>query len=69
MATPSNSDAMFYYFTNELDFEPEFMGRLKMAYGVASLIGIFCYNKFFKSVAFKPMLIGTSLICSVLSCS
>lgn len=69
MATPSSSDAMFYYYTNELNFHPEFMGRMKMIHGIASLLGIILYNKYLKAISFKKMLIWSSIICSVMGCT
>ena len=63
---PTSADAMFYYYTNELSFAPEFMGRLKFACGVASLGGIILYNKWLKNVTFKTMFTSTTLICCCL---
>lgn len=63
---PTSADAMFYYYTNELNFKPEFMGRLKFACGVASLGGIIIYNKWLKAVSFKSMFTSTTLICCCL---
>lgn len=40
-----------------------------MAYGMASLIGIYSYNRFFKGVGFKSMLVITSILCSILGSS
>lgn len=63
---PTSSDAMFYYYTNELGFKPEFMGRLKFACGVASLSGILIYNKWLRNISFKSMFTGTTIICACL---
>lgn len=35
-----------------------------MAYGIASLIGITSYNRYFKNVQFKSLLISTSVLCA-----
>jgi len=64
MVTPSTGDAMFYFYTNELGFRPEFMGRLRMIWGVATLLGIIIYNKYLKEVSFKKILVVSSFICS-----
>jgi predicted MFS family arabinose efflux permease len=45
MMMPTAADAMFYFYTNKLHFTPEFMGRMKLAYGIASLVGILLYNR------------------------
>mmetsp|Transcript_25847 Transcript_25847/g.25394 ORF Transcript_25847/g.25394 Transcript_25847/m.25394 type:complete len:345 (-) Transcript_25847:45-1079(-) len=62
MCTPSSGDAMFFYYTNDLGFEYEFMGRMKMAWGLATLIGMLVYNKWLKGVGFKPMFLSSCLI-------
>lgn len=69
MMTPSSADAMFYFYTNELGFKPEFMGRLKMAHGLANLIGIYLYNKYLKNTNFKSMMLWSTVICAGASCT
>jgi folate/biopterin transporter len=68
-AIPSCSDTMFFYYTNELKFEPEFMGKMKMAYGVGTIIGMIIYYSFLHQYDFKIMLIVTTFICSFISLS
>lgn len=65
MVIPTTSDAMFFFYTNKLGFKPEFMGRLKMAYGLASVIGIYCYNRWLKHVRFQSVFLWSSVICAV----
>jgi len=43
-ATPSPDSAMFYFTTNELGFDPEFLGRIRLASSVASLAGVLSYR-------------------------
>jgi folate/biopterin transporter len=69
MSTPYCGDAMFFYYTNKLGFSPEFMGRLKMVQGFASLIGICVYNQWLRDVSFKSIIISTTIIYSVVSSS
>lgn len=38
-ATPTADTAMFYFYTNELHFTPEFLGRVRLAGSFASLAG------------------------------
>ncbi|KAI8471551.1 MAG: BT1 family-domain-containing protein [Monoraphidium minutum] len=54
-ATPSADTAMFYFYTNHLHFEPEFLGRVRLAGSVASLAGVAIYNTFLKKVPLKRM--------------
>eukprot|EP00744_Colponema_vietnamica_P008603 GILI01012265.1.p1 GENE.GILI01012265.1~~GILI01012265.1.p1 ORF type:complete len:471 (+),score=118.94 GILI01012265.1:179-1591(+) len=60
-ATPSTGDSMFFFYTNHLGFTPEFMGRLRLAYGVATLLGIFMYHKLFKNMDFRKVLLWTTI--------
>lgn len=38
-ATPSADSAMFYFQTNQLGFQPEFLGRVRLVGSLASLAG------------------------------
>ena len=40
------TSAFFFFTTNELGFEPEFLGRVRLVTSIASLIGIFIFQKF-----------------------
>eukprot|EP00340_Litonotus_pictus_P008186 CAMPEP_0170515606 /NCGR_PEP_ID=MMETSP0209-20121228/2020_1 /TAXON_ID=665100 ORGANISM="Litonotus pictus, Strain P1" /NCGR_SAMPLE_ID=MMETSP0209 /ASSEMBLY_ACC=CAM_ASM_000301 /LENGTH=414 /DNA_ID=CAMNT_0010800173 /DNA_START=923 /DNA_END=2170 /DNA_ORIENTATION=+ len=62
MATPSYSDPLFYFYTTELKFSPIIMGRLKLVYGIASVIGIFLYNKYLRAISFKRIIWATTLL-------
>lgn len=43
-ATPSADTAMFYFYTNSLGFDAEFMGRVRLLGSLASLAGVGTYN-------------------------
>lgn len=65
-ATPSAESAFFYFTTNELHFDPEFLGRVRLVTSVASLVGVWAFQKYFKKIPFKVIftwgiLISTSL--------
>jgi hypothetical protein len=53
---------MFYFYTNELHFSPEFLGRVRLAGSIASLAGVALYNGVFKAVPLKKMLLGAMLL-------
>ncbi|CAK9000578.1 unnamed protein product, partial [Durusdinium trenchii] len=55
-ATPTAGSAMFYFYTNELHFAPEFLGRSQLVGSLASLAGIVLYNRVFSSVPVKDYL-------------
>ena len=54
--TPGAESAMFYFTTNELGFEAEFLGRVRLATSVAALIGVWVYNRFLKAVPLRQIL-------------
>ena len=62
MMTPSYSDPLFYFYTDVLKFSPIIMGRLKLIYGVASVLGILLYNKVLKNVGFKKIVFYTTIL-------
>ncbi len=62
-STPNADSAFFYFTTNELGFEPEFLGRVRLVTSVAALLGVFVYQKFLKNVSFRNIL-GWSVIIS-----
>ena len=68
-ATPSADSAFFYFTTNELGFEPEFLGRVRLVTSVASLIGIGLFQRFLKNIPFRSLMGWTTVISSVLGMS
>lgn len=69
LSTPSTSDAMFFYYTNELGFSPEFMGRLRLAQGLAMLLGQLAYQWFLKNISFKQILTWSAVFYSLVTLS
>lgn len=47
---------MFYFYTEQLHFSPEFLGRVTLASKVASLVGVGVYNFALKSVPLSTTL-------------
>ncbi|MGK7945179.1 MAG: folate/biopterin family MFS transporter [Microcystaceae cyanobacterium] len=64
-ATPSADSAFFFFTTNELGFEAEFLGRVRLVTSLAAIIGIFIYQKYLKTVSF-PKILGWSMVLSTL---
>lgn len=60
-ATPSPDSAMFYFYTNELHFQPEFLGKLRLVSSIASLAGVTLYRTKLKEVPLKNVLFWTAL--------
>eukprot|EP00434_Breviolum_minutum_P024017 symbB.v1.2.021194.t1/scaffold1819.1/size114121/3 len=65
-ATPTAGSAMFYFYTNELHFAPEFLGRSQLVGSLASLAGIVLYNRVFATVPLKDYLFRVQGIAVVL---
>jgi folate/biopterin transporter len=65
-ATPSADSAFFFFTTNELGFEPEFLGRVRLVTSLASLLGVWLFQRFLKTVPFRTILGWSIVISSVL---
>jgi folate/biopterin transporter len=65
-ATPSADSAFFFFSTNELGFEPEFLGRVRLVTSFASLIGVWVFQRFLKTVSFRKILGWSIFISSLL---
>ena len=65
-ATPNAESAFFYFTTNELGFTPEFLGRVRLVTSVASLLGIWLFQRFFKAIPFRSILGWMTVISTLL---
>lgn len=63
--TPGSESAMFFFTTNELGFEPEFLGRVRLVSSLAMLIGVWAFQRFFKAVRFR-VIFGWAIVSSSL---
>lgn len=64
--TPTSDAAFFFFSTNELGFEPEFLGRIRLVTSVASLIGIWLFQRFFKTIPFRTIFTWTTVLSALL---
>lgn len=64
-ATPSSDSAFFFFTTNELGFQPEFLGRVRLVTSIASLLGVWLFQRFFRDVPFRQIF-GWSIAVSTL---
>ncbi|MBD2665058.1 folate/biopterin transporter [Richelia sinica FACHB-800] len=62
-STPSADSAFFFFFTNDLHFQPEFLGRVNFFNSIASLIGIWIFQRFLKTIPFR-VICGWSILIS-----
>ncbi len=65
-ATPGSESAFFFFTTNELHFQPEFLGRVHLVTSVAALVGIWIFQRFLKSVPFRVIFAWSTIISTVL---
>ncbi len=65
-ATPTADSAFFFFSTNELGFEPEFLGRVRLVTSLASLVGIFLFQRYLKTVPFRKILGWSTIIAAAL---
>jgi folate/biopterin transporter len=65
-ATPTADAAFFFFSTNELGFQPEFLGRVRLVTSIASLVGIWLFQRFFKTVPFRVIFGWTTVISTIL---
>ncbi len=65
-AMPTAESAFFFFTTNELGFEPEFLGRVRLVTSLASLVGIWLFQKFFKTVPFRQIFAWSTVISAAL---
>ncbi len=65
-ATPSADTAFFYFTTNELDFNPEFLGTIRFFGSWAALLGVWLFQRFFKSVPTRKIFFWTTIISTLL---
>ncbi len=64
-AMPTTESAFFFFATNELGFEAEFLGRISFVTSLASLAGIWLFQRFLKTVPFR-VIFGWSIVISAL---
>ncbi|MEM9265072.1 MAG: folate/biopterin family MFS transporter [Cyanobacteria bacterium P01_F01_bin.13] len=64
-ATPSADSAFFFFTTNDLGFEPEFLGRVRLVTSLAALIGIGIFQRFLKAVPFRTIFAWSTVLAAL----
>jgi folate/biopterin transporter len=64
--TPTGESSFFYFVTNDLGFTPEFLGQVRLISSLASLIGIFVFQRYLKAVPFRTIFGWTTVLSSLL---
>jgi folate/biopterin transporter len=65
-ATPSSDSAFFFFSTNDLGFGPEFLGRVRLVTSIASLVGVWAFQRFLKAVPLRRIFLWSTIISVVL---
>jgi len=65
-ATPSADTAFFYFTTNELNFNPEFLGTIRFFASWAGLFGIWLFQRFFRGVPTRKIFFWTTIVSTLL---
>ena len=65
-ATPSSDSAFFFFSTNELGFQPEFLGRVRLVTSIAALVGIWLFQRYLKAIPFRVIFGWSTVIASAL---
>ena len=60
-STPTSEGAFLYFMTNDLGMGPEFLGRARLVTAAASLVGVWGYQKYLRTVPIKKILLWTSI--------
>ena len=68
-STPTSEGAFLYFMTNDLGMGPEFLGRVRLVTAAAGLLGVWAYQKYFRSVPIKDILFWTSIASTPLGLS
>jgi folate/biopterin transporter len=64
--TPTGESAFFYFSTNELGFPPEFLGRVRLVTSLASLIGVWVFQRFLKTIPFRQIFTWTTILSALI---
>ncbi|MBF2065303.1 MAG: folate/biopterin family MFS transporter [Calothrix sp. C42_A2020_038] len=64
--TPTADSAFFFFTTNELHFEPEFLGRVRLVTSIASLVGVWIFQRYLKTVPFRVIFGWTIVLSTIL---
>jgi folate/biopterin transporter len=65
-ATPTADSAFFFFTTNELHFNPEFLGMVRLVTSVAGLFGVWVFQRFLKAVPMRRIFLWTTIISAIL---
>jgi len=68
-STPTADAAFFFFTTNDLGFQPEFLGRVQLITRVATLIGVGIFQQYLRGVPFRTIFAWSTVLSSLLGMS
>jgi folate/biopterin transporter len=68
-ATPTTESAFFFFTTNELGFDPEFLGRVRLVTSLAALVGVWLFQRFLKNLPYRVIFGWSTVISTVIGLS
>jgi folate/biopterin transporter len=68
-ATPTAESAFFFFTTNELGFDTEFLGRVRLVTSLAALVGVWLFQRFLKNLPYRVIFGWSTVISTVIGLS
>ncbi len=65
-ATPSADTAFFFFTTNDLHFNPQFLGTVRLVTSLAGLLGVWVFHRFLRQVPIRKIFAWTTVISTIL---
>lgn len=65
-ATPSADTAFFFFTTNDLHFNPQFLGTVRLVTNLAGLLGVWVFHRFLRQVPIRRIFAWTTVISTLL---
>ncbi|MCA1904902.1 MAG: folate/biopterin family MFS transporter, partial [Cyanobacteria bacterium KgW148] len=65
-ATPSADTVFFFFTTNDLHFNPQFLGTVRLVTNVAGLFGVWVFHRFLRQVPIRKIFAWSTVICTLL---
>lgn len=65
-ATPSADTAFFFFTTNDLHFNPQFLGLVRLVTSLAGLFGVWFFHRFLRQVPIRKIFAWTTVLSTVL---
>ncbi len=64
--TPSADTAFFFFTTNDLHFNPQFLGTVRLVTNLAGLLGVWVFHRFLRQVPIRRIFAWTTVISTLL---